>query len=345
VKGARTLIRIGAFIVVMLGVISLIGWLQQMAWRRGQGTRIHIKHKQKPIFPQEREAIALLREIANKQDRKRVGLVLKHLDHESERVRAAAALVMGRLGGEGIEVENKLTQLSQSSKQDGWAAQIALARLKAEAKSSEPSEQVDIFLKELGISLSRLRQAGWESAITDAPISFETMALRELADMIAKANRRGVDTRAVEDKIPFEVDYPSALKVRLSKMGQRERIAFLIRNILTLRPTREREYDAQALADEGMAAVPAIVSALQKVHDEIKRNGFTKLRGSVELLIIALGCIGDKQALPILQAFVDQPGIMWWHSQKPVDHFVQGAAKFAIQCINSQKKYCLSIDY
>ena len=99
--------------------------------------------------------------------------------------------MIGRLGG-GIEVENKLTQLSRSSKQDGWAAQIALARLRAEAKSSEPSEQVDIFLKELGISLSRLRQAGWESAITDAPISFETMALRELADMIAKANRRGV---------------------------------------------------------------------------------------------------------------------------------------------------------
>ncbi|MFA0730773.1 MAG: hypothetical protein BKPUNTRY_000301 [Candidatus Fervidibacter sp.] len=280
VKGARTLIRIGTFIVVILGVISLIGWLQQMAWQKGQGTRTHIKHKKKPIFPQEREVIALLREIANKQDRKRVGLVLKHLDHESEGVRATAALMIGRLGG-GIEVENKLTQLSRSSKQDGWAAQIALARLRAEAKSSEPSEQVDIFLKELGISLSRLRQAGWESAITDAPISFETMALRELADMIAKANRRGVDTRAVEDKIPFEVDYPSALKVRLSKMGQRERIAFLIRNILTLRPTREREYDAQALADEGRAAVPAIVSALQKVHDEIKRNGFTKLGGEL----------------------------------------------------------------
>jgi len=342
VKGARTLIRIGTFIVVILGVISLIGWLQQMAWQRGQGTRTHIK--QKPIFPQEREVIALLREIANKQDRKRVGLVLKHLDHESERVRAAAALMIGRLGG-GIEVENKLTQLSRSSKQDGWAAQIALARLRAEAKSSEPSEQVDIFLKELGISLSRLRQAGWESAITDAPISFETMALRELADMIAKANRLGVDTRAVEDKIPFEVDYPSALKVRLSKMGQRERIAFLIRNILTLRPTREREYDAQALADEGEAAVPAIVSALQKVHDEIKRNGFTKLRGAVHLLIYALSCIGDKRSLPILQAFVDQPGIMWWHSQKPVDHFVREKARFAIQCINSQKKYCLRIDY
>lgn len=341
-KGARTLIRIGTFIVVILGVISLIGWLQQMAWQRGQGTRIHIK--QKPIFPQEREVIALLREIANKQDRKRVGLVLKHLDHESERVRAAAALMIGRLGG-GIEVENKLTQLSRSSKQDGWAAQIALARLRAEAKSSEPSEQVDIFLKELGISLFRLRQAGWESAITDAPISFETMALRELADMIAKANRRGVDTRAVEDKIPFEVDYPSALKVHLSKMGQRERIAFLIRNILTLRPTREREYDAQALADEGEAAVPAIVSALQKVHDEIKRNGFTKLGGAVELLIDALSCIGDKRSLPILQAFVDQPGIMWWHSQKPVDHFVREKARFAIQCINSQKKYCLRIDY
>jgi hypothetical protein len=252
--------------------------------------------------------------------------------------------MIGRLGGV-IEVENKLTQLSRSSKQDGWAAQIALARLRAEAKSSEPSEQVDIFLKELGISLSRLRQAGWESAITDAPISFETMALWELADMIAKANRLGVDTRAVEDKIPFEVDYPSALKVHLSKMGQRERIAFLIRNILTLRPTREREYDAQALADEGEAAVPAIVSALQKVHDEIKRNGFTKLRGAVQLLIDALSCIGDKRSLPILQAFVDQPGIMWWHSQKPVDHFVRETARFAIQCINSQKKYCLRIDY
>ncbi len=166
--------------------------------------------------------------------------------------------------------------------------------------------------------------------------------------MIAKANRRGVDTRALEKKIPFEVDYPSALKTRLSKMGQKERIAFLIRNILTLRPTWEREYDAQALADEGAAAVPAIVATLTEIHGEIKRNGFTRKGGAVHLLMAALRCIGDNRALPILQMFEEQPGVFYRdydpNKGKP-NHFIRGSAQAAIRDIKEGRHYCVALFY
>lgn len=331
-KTLKTLFKFGVHIGVVCGILFAISSVQQIV--RGQGEHVHAK---RAIVPKEGEAIALLREIAKKRDRKEVNLLLKHLNHESERVRAMAALVVGRLGIK--ELEEKLSEMSvKGQEHERDAAKVALARLKAEVSTNDPSKQVSIFLRELRLRPNHLKMAGWERKAHDLPTSFETMALREVADIVAEANKTGIEMSAWERKIPFEADYPSWLKVKLSKMGQKERISYLIQNILTLRPTWERECDAQALADEGKAAVPAIISALQKIHNEIKLNGFTKTRGAVRLLIDALECIGDEKALPILQAFVAQPGILWYHPQKPIDHFTQAAAKVAIQSIKSGKK-------
>lgn len=336
-KTLVTLVKAGISIGVACVILFAISSIQQIV--RGQG-----QHMKTIIVPGEGEAIALLREFDRKRDKERLNLVLKHLNHKSERVRAFAALVVGRLGIK--ELEEKLQQmLVKGQEHERDAAKVALARLKAEVSTTNPSEQISIFFRELGLRPTHLKRAGWERKAHDLPTSFETMALRELADIVAKANQKGIDMSSWEKKIPFEVDYPSALKVKLSKMGQRERIAFLILNILTLRPTWERECDAQALADEGNIAVPAIISALQKIHDEIKRNGFTKSSGAVEILIDTLGYIGDKRALPILQAFVDQPGILWYHPQKPIDHFTRERARVAIQSIKSRKKSVIISDY
>jgi hypothetical protein len=339
-KSMRVLIKMGVSIGIICGILWGVSFLQQVV--RGQGRyMMHIKRR--APSPEEIKAIILLRKIAKSKDKSQIDLILKYLQSPSEEVRALTALVVGRLGIQ--EFEKELQRLLNGQEYERSAAKIALARLKAEVSTADPSEQINIFLEELDINPSYLKGAGWERKARDLSPSFETIVLRELADIVARANQRGIDMSTWEKKIPFEVDYPSALKVKLSKMKQKERIAYLIQNILTLRPTWERECDAQALADEGNAAIPVIIATLQKIHEEIKQNGFTKSRGAALLLIHALGCIGDECSLSILRAFMDQPGILWYHPQKPIDHFIQGAAKFAIQSIKSQKKYYISLDY
>jgi hypothetical protein len=206
---------------------------------------------------------------------------------------------------------------------------------------------VQNFLSALGISTAQLNRSAGAEGSNDLSPSFETMLLREIADMVAEANRHGENTGALEREIDFAADYVSALKVRLSKMNQNQRIAFLIRSIRTLPPTRDRSYDVQALADEGPASVSAIVSLLEEIHDEIKRNGFTQTRGAAGKLIDALGCIRDRRALSILQAYVNQPGTLPYSyvPKGTLDHFTRGYAQAAISHINAGKKRYVAIDY
>lgn len=296
----------------------------------------------KPLLPAEAEAMARIRHIGVWGDRMRLNEVIKGLDHESERVRAVAALIAGRLGVQ--EAREKLQKLTGNRLEDASAAKIALARLNAKAYQTNITAQVRSFLSALGFSIMSLNlSVGWEKKMSDMPISLETLALREVAGMVAEANRQGEDTTAMEQEIAFEMDYASALKVSLSKMKQKQRIAFLINNILTLPPTGERYYDAQALADEGHAAVPAIVAALTEIHNEIKRNGFTRAGGAAHLLMDALRCIGSPKALPILQKFETQPGIIWYggpEKGKP-DRFIRASAQVAIRDIKEGRRYCL----
>ncbi len=294
---------------------------------------------------EEREAIASVRHVARSKDKTRVGEVLKHLDSESERVRAAAALAVGRLAAH--EGKDKLQKLRDSRKEDGIAAKIALARLSAESSGSDATAKVRDFLSTLGMSTRQLNSWVGAEDPENAGVTFYTLILREIADMVAEANRRGTDISDIEREINFETDYPSALKVSLSKMSQSKQITFLIQNIRTLQPTWERSQDAQALADEGTTAVPAIIDALKEIHDEINRNGFTRTRGAAGRLIDAMGCIGDPRALPILQAYVNQPGTLPYPDipKGTSDRFTQEYAKFAIRNIKEKKEYCVAPDY
>jgi len=304
------------------------------------GVREHGKGRD--FLPGEREALVLLREIARSKDKGRIQEVLKRIDHESERVRRVAALAAGRLAAH--EGRGKLEKLShgREDKEDVAGAKIALARLHAESGGADATGKVRDFLSTLGISTTQLNR--WAGAVrpTDLGPSFATMILREIADMVAEANRHGENTDALEREIEFEADYFSALKVRLSKMSQSQRIAFLIRNIRTLHPTRERSYDVQALADEGNAAVPAIIAALKEIHDNMKRDPSWNRahNGAAGKLMRTLACIGDSRALPILQAYVNQPGTLYGEP----DRFTRSYAEFATRYIKEGRSYYEVLD-
>jgi len=294
-------------------------------------------------LPEEIEAIALLRAVVISKDTAQIPVVLQYLKHRSDKVRAAAALTLGRL--KVLEARPLLESLAQNDKWAKRAAQVALARLEAESKGKDPIEKVTVFLSVLGLTLERLNRSVQFDKFTKKLTTPHHLELLELVDMLAEMKRRGVETQTVEWQIPFEADYAASLKLQLSTMSQKQRITFLIQNILNLHGTVERYYDVQALADEGPAAVPAIISALQEIHREIKRNGFTRKGGAIGNLIGALRCIGDKRALDILRAFEAQPGIFWLpydpEKGKP-DYFVQGAARAAIKDIKEGRRYCVA---
>lgn len=318
-------------IVAVIVVIIVVNWFS---------------HASPPLwfpFPEDADAVAILREIAISKDTKHLSLVFHYLKHKPGVVRAAAALTLGRLKVR--EAIPDLEAIIQNDKFARRAAQVALARLKADLEPISPHEKVRLFLSNLGLDLDRLNYSVRVNKSNRALITPYRLELCELADMLVDIKSKGIDTQPIELKIPFEAEYGAILKLHLSAMPQKQRIAFLIRNILTLNPTIERYYDVQALADEGHAAVPSIISALQEIHKEIRKNGFSRRGGAAEKLIDALRCIGDKRALPILQTFEAQPGVFWlpYDPEKgKLNYFIQGAARAAIRDIKEGRRYCVA---
>ncbi len=288
---------------------------------------------------QSRPLQARIRELAISRDKTHVAEVLEVLQHEGVYTRALAAVAAGRLAAH--EARGRLREISQRREPDGFAARVALARLAAESGGGNCSLKVRNFLSALGISIQQINDLAGERST-----STETRALREIADLIAQANRLGERTSAVERQFLIEADYAAMLKVELSKMKHNERIAYLINNIRTLRPTHDRSYDAQALADEGQAALPAVVEALRDIHSRkvTKWEINNPMPGNGDRhLIFALQCNGDRRALSVLQEFVDQPGKMPWSGRR--DEFVESYARGAMKSVKEGTKHCIAPDY
>ena len=124
--------------------------------------------------------------------------------------------------------------------------------------------------------------------------------MREIADMVYHQYNPQFISLPDVAALATSLDYPSALKMRLAPLSRAERIRTMITELAQQSKLTINDYfEVQLLADEGLAASPAIVAKLQQMdanRQQYKPMGYEALFDSLE-------GIGDKEKLPALRSF------------------------------------------
>jgi hypothetical protein len=150
---------------------------------------------------------------------------------------------------------------------------------------------------------------------------FEVQVLRQAAEIAVDAYQRGVKDAFKIVGLNFSLDYVAQLKVRLAQMSKEQRISWLVDILSKKQVARmEEDYLMQALADEGEEASKAIIAKLK----EIKLNRDKYHYVSFMLLFRTLTCIGDPDAIPVIQSFSNEPDWLGYYAEQAIKIMKEG---------------------
>jgi len=147
--------------------------------------------------------------------------------------------------------------------------------------------------------------------------------MRRVAEMVGEVYQRGVLDAFKVGGFNFALDHSAQLKVRLGQMGQGERIRWLVDSLSKKQVARwEEDYEMQALADEGLAAIKVIIAKLQEMR--VHRANYPQHAGFA-LLFRTLTSIGDINIVPVIKSFLnDDNNLVRYYAKQCLGYLEQG---------------------
>jgi TusA-related sulfurtransferase len=260
--------------------------------------------------------MADIRRIGLQKDRSQIGKVLAALQEDHPLVVISALMALGRL--EDPEAEDDLLSLQRklpwNSDLQPFIA-LALARIEAGKEvtvvtdKEQLAKKVGAFMRAAKVSLPQVNKGAlWyreQLRLRRYPrwAPFEVQVMRQVAEIAGEAYQRGVWDAFKVGGFNFTLDHVAQLKVRLRQMEQEERISWLVDSLSKKRVGRwQEDYEIQALADEGQAAIKIIIAKLQEMR--VHRTDYPQHTGFA-LLFRALTSIGDINAVLAVKSFLN----------------------------------------
>ncbi len=191
------------------------------------------------------------------------------------------------------------------------------------------TKKVGAFMRAAKVSLPQVRKGalwyGEQLWLKCYPrwAPFEVQVMRQVVEMAGKAYQRGVWDAFKVGGFNFTLDHVAQLKVRLGKMDQGERIRWLVDSLSKKQVARwEEDYEIQALADEGLAAIKVIIAKLQEMR--VHRADYPQHTGFA-LLFRTLASIGDLNAVPVIKSFLnDDNNWVRYYAEQCLGYLEQG---------------------
>jgi hypothetical protein len=199
--------------------------------------------------------------------------------------------------------------------------EVAAARYKAErtyrrSLKRPPSEQdsqhlaedfLFDFLRNLHLDVPQLNEGVLQDKAivkglhaTHLTVNKETLALRQIAEVIYRYRDRALANVATNWNIRFDVDAGAALKWRLALLSQKERIEWLVNGLAEKKVFMIDDYfTVQLTVDEGKAAGKAIAAKLEEMD---KKRGKYSTVGFTGLFRVLSG-LGHRDYEPLLARF------------------------------------------
>jgi hypothetical protein len=282
---------------------------------------------------EEENLFAEIRDIGLKRDLSRIDKVRHALLENHPAILIAASLALGRLGTkEAIDDLHALqARLASGSEVQPFIA-LALARIEAERDYPNVTDENQLqrkmkrFLQAAKVSVSQIHKGAlWYTEQLKVKrygrAPFEVQVLRQAAEIAVDAYQRGVKDAFKIVGLNFSLDYVAQLKVRLAQMSKEQRISWLVDILSKKQVARmEEDYLMQALADEGEEASKAIIAKLK----EIKLNRDKYHYVSFMLLFRTLTCIGDPDAIPVIQSFSNEPDWLGYYAEQAIKIMKEG---------------------
>jgi len=282
---------------------------------------------------EEENLFAEIRDIGIKRDLSRIDKVRHALLENHPAILIAASLALGRLGTkEAIDDLHALqARLASGSEVQPFIA-LALARIEAERDYPNVTDENQLqrkmkrFLQAAKVSVSQIHKGAlWYTEQLKVKrygrAPFEVQVLRQAAEIAVDAYQRGVKDAFKIVGLNFSLDYVAQLKVRLAQMSKEQRISWLVDILSKKRVARmEEDYLMQALADEGEEASKAIIAKLKEMklnRDKYHYVGFM-------LLFRTLTCIGDPDAIPVIQSFSNEPDWLSYYAEQAIKIMKEG---------------------
>jgi hypothetical protein len=146
-------------------------------------------------------------------------------------------------------------------------------------------------------------------------VSQETIALREIADMIYRARDEALLTLARKQGLKFDLDTFAGVKVKLALLPQKERIAWLISELANKKVMRaEDDPLIQLAADEGKAAGKAAAVKLQEISENREKYVVKgRYYPGFAALMRLVGVVGDKAQEPFVAKFRQDKDAVFVH--------------------------------
>ena len=254
--------------------------------------------------------VAAFREAGRTGDRTKVPDLLAALSKDTKKENTGRAALyldaavlhsLAQLGA--TEALPLLELMARETSLRGRHANLVRARLIAQSTVGSPEDKVRRLLAEMSMTVDELNGVRKpDNDLTRA--SVELSVLRELADMIYHTRNMDLARAAQALGIRFDQDQPSALKVRLAPLSQKERVDTLIARISESRVGGyEEDYLLQLAANEGTIASRAAAARLKQMMAE--RSKYDRV--GLELLIHLIWFVGDKDQVPLLEALRKDP--------------------------------------
>ncbi len=209
---------------------------------------------------------------------------------------------------------------------EGNFAKVSKARLLAEAASagivdvnSQATIKVHRFFSDLELTpdnlnkgtlnhygpqtrFSRITGSSQQYVGSPQTTSVEVYAMRELADIVYHGSYAAYTIQSEVAQTNFQIDYPSALKIRLAAIPNEQRLPIIIQELSHKKTLKgEDDYEIQLAINEGDAAASAAASRLRLMETnrgEYSGTGFAAL-------FRVIGGTGDKRQVGVIQHFLD----------------------------------------
>ena len=123
---------------------------------------------------------------------------------------------------------------------------IFRARLIAEAGSKEgtPEQKAEtklrLFLESLHLTVESINTIVAKEKETFYEVNLETLALREIADMIYRSKDEALLQLTRKQELKFSIDEPADVKIRLSLKDQKQRVDWIINELANAKALREK---------------------------------------------------------------------------------------------------------
>lgn len=222
----------------------------------------------------------------------------------------------------------KLTEIMQNSKgleNTFNYAEVCRARLLAEAgtrnmrdDASRAKEKLRLFLgavkldvPEINVSTQKKTRLSMMHEYPGLAITRETMALREIADMIYRHRDKSLLALVKKQELNFDVDYASALKIRLALSSHYERVERLVNEMANLKVfTMDGYYLVQLAIDEGQDASRYATIKIREMMKTLENEPFDPQqldvkkagphRMGVRALLRLICGVGDSDQAPFV---------------------------------------------